>query len=87
VPVIFFFPQKRGKNCPFISILLKFGFSCLVCDPVMGDEGKLYVPPELVSVYREKVTNPVDVVFVLGPYDTISFSLTPSQLYIYIYIF
>jgi hypothetical protein len=51
----------------------------------MGDEGKLYVPPELVSVYREKVTNPVDVVFVLGPYDTISFSLTPSQLYIYIY--
>lgn len=26
-----------------------------VCDPVMGDEGKLYVPMELVSVYREKV--------------------------------
>ncbi|XP_043700760.1 pyridoxal kinase-like isoform X1 [Telopea speciosissima] len=26
-----------------------------VCDPVMGDEGKLYVPEELVSVYRERV--------------------------------
>ncbi|CAA6671391.1 unnamed protein product [Spirodela intermedia] len=26
-----------------------------VCDPVMGDEGKLYVPSQLVSVYREKV--------------------------------
>ncbi|CAI0446303.1 unnamed protein product [Linum tenue] len=26
-----------------------------VCDPVMGDEGKLYVPPDLVAVYREKV--------------------------------
>ncbi|EPS61548.1 hypothetical protein M569_13249, partial [Genlisea aurea] len=26
-----------------------------VCDPVLGDEGKLYVPQELVSVYREKV--------------------------------
>ncbi|OAY45362.1 pyridoxal kinase isoform X1 [Manihot esculenta] len=26
-----------------------------VCDPVMGDEGKLYVPPELVAVYRKKV--------------------------------
>nr|GMC63993.1 pyridoxal kinase isoform X1 [Ipomoea batatas] len=26
-----------------------------VCDPVLGDEGKLYVPMELVSVYREKV--------------------------------
>ncbi|GJW69844.1 pyridoxal kinase isoform X1 [Tanacetum coccineum] len=27
----------------------------IFCDPVMGDEGKLYVPQELVSVYREKV--------------------------------
>ncbi|XP_057970359.1 pyridoxal kinase isoform X2 [Malania oleifera] len=26
-----------------------------VCDPVMGDEGKFYVPAELVSLYREKV--------------------------------
>ncbi|CAH9086899.1 unnamed protein product [Cuscuta epithymum] len=26
-----------------------------VCDPVMGDDGKLYIPLELVSVYREKV--------------------------------
>ncbi|KAJ3692382.1 hypothetical protein LUZ60_012732 [Juncus effusus] len=26
-----------------------------VCDPVMGDEGKLYVPQDLVSVYKEKV--------------------------------
>ena len=29
----------------------------LVCDPVLGDEGKLYVPPELVEVYREKVSS------------------------------
>ena len=26
---------------------------CYVCDPVLGDEGKLYVPKELVSAYRE----------------------------------
>jgi len=26
-----------------------------VCDPVMGDSGILYVQPELVSVYQEKV--------------------------------
>eukprot|EP00252_Welwitschia_mirabilis_P018825 TRINITY_DN4215_c0_g2_i2.p1 TRINITY_DN4215_c0_g2~~TRINITY_DN4215_c0_g2_i2.p1 ORF type:complete len:353 (+),score=45.81 TRINITY_DN4215_c0_g2_i2:198-1256(+) len=26
-----------------------------VCDPVLGDEGKLYVSRDLVSVYREKV--------------------------------
>jgi pyridoxine kinase len=26
-----------------------------VCDPVLGDEGKLYVPQELISVYQQKV--------------------------------
>lgn len=26
-----------------------------VCDPVMGDNGKLYVSPELVSIYRDEV--------------------------------
>jgi len=26
-----------------------------VCDPVMGDNGKLYVSPELVNIYRDKV--------------------------------
>lgn len=30
-----------------------------VCDPVMGDDGKLYVPTELVAIYREKVSNPI----------------------------
>ncbi|XP_021657302.2 pyridoxal kinase isoform X2 [Hevea brasiliensis] len=35
--------------------LLYYTHLLTVCDPVMGDEGKLYVPPELVAVYREKV--------------------------------
>ncbi|KAI8018913.1 Pyridoxal kinase [Camellia lanceoleosa] len=35
--------------------LLFYTHLLTVCDPVMGDEGKLYVPPELVAVYREKV--------------------------------
>eukprot|EP00941_MAST-03F_sp_MAST-3F-sp1_P003509 g3509.t1 len=26
-----------------------------VCDPVMGDNGKLYIPEELVAIYREEV--------------------------------
>eukprot|EP01137_Pigoraptor_chileana_P015616 Opistho-2@71781 len=26
-----------------------------VCDPVLGDQGKLYVPPELVPIYRDQV--------------------------------
>lgn len=33
-----------------------------VCDPVLGDMGKFYVPKELVRVYREKVIPVADVV-------------------------
>jgi pyridoxine kinase len=33
-----------------------------VCDPVMGDHGKFYVPPELADVYRSTVIPKADVV-------------------------
>lgn len=33
-----------------------------VCDPVLGDSGKFYVPPELVLIYREEVIPFADVV-------------------------
>jgi pyridoxine kinase len=33
-----------------------------VCDPVLGDNGKFYVPPELVKVYQESVIPAADVV-------------------------
>lgn len=33
-----------------------------VCDPVMGDKGRFYVPKDLVKVYREKVIPLADVV-------------------------
>lgn len=33
-----------------------------VCDPVLGDHGKFYVPPELVKVYRDTVIPVCDVV-------------------------
>lgn len=53
----------RSQCCFFKSSgnfhFLVTQFCCLVCDPVMGDEGKLYVPKELVSVYREKVLSAV----------------------------
>ncbi|XP_062107585.1 pyridoxal kinase [Humulus lupulus] len=48
-----------------------------VCDPVMGDEGKLYVPPELVSVYREKV---VPVASMLTPNQFEAEKLTRSRI-------
>ncbi|KAK6798232.1 hypothetical protein RDI58_005934 [Solanum bulbocastanum] len=48
-----------------------------VCDPVLGDEGKLYVPPELVMVYREKV---VPVASVLTPNQFEAEQLTGSSI-------
>lgn len=33
-----------------------------VCDPVLGDHGKFYVPPELAQVYKEIVIPQADVV-------------------------
>lgn len=48
-----------------------------VCDPVMGDEGKLYVPPEMVSVYREKV---VSVASMLTPNQFEAEQLTGSRI-------
>lgn len=33
-----------------------------VCDPVMGDHGKLYVPEELLSVYKEHIIPNADIV-------------------------
>jgi len=33
-----------------------------VCDPVLGDSGKFYVPQELVSIYRDEVIPLADVV-------------------------
>ena len=27
----------------------------IVCDPVMGDDGRMYVPQEFVAVYRDKL--------------------------------
>ncbi|CAH8575877.1 unnamed protein product [Schistosoma intercalatum] len=32
------------------------------CDPVLGDNGKLYVPPELVQIYQEKILPLSDVI-------------------------
>lgn len=48
-----------------------------VCDPVMGDEGKLYVHEELVSVYREKV---VPVASMLTPNQFEIEQLTGSRI-------
>lgn len=33
-----------------------------VCDPVMGDNGKMYVPPELLPVYKDLIVPLADIV-------------------------
>ncbi|KAL3906505.1 MAG: hypothetical protein SGILL_009242 [Bacillariaceae sp.] len=45
------------KTAKKLNPQLKF-----VCDPVMGDDGKFYVNPELAAVYRDAVIPQADVV-------------------------
>ena len=45
-----------------LTTLRKYNTVRFVCDPVLGDAGKFYVPQELVQVYREKVIPLADVV-------------------------
>ena len=37
-------------------------FSILVCDPVMGDNGKMYVPEPLKKIYKEEIIPLADIV-------------------------
>lgn len=39
----------------------KVYFQILVCDPVMGDNGKMYVPEEILPVYRDVVVPLADI--------------------------
>ncbi|CAI8017783.1 Pyridoxal kinase, partial [Geodia barretti] len=40
--------------------IIDFNFSA-VCDPVLGDDGKMYVPSELIDVYRERIVPSADI--------------------------
>ncbi len=33
-----------------------------VCDPVLGDDGKLYLPPEMVTLYRTELLQLASVI-------------------------
>lgn len=48
---------KTSSVC-FHPCVFPLSVGCTVCDPVMGDEGKFYVTPELLPVYRDKVSSP-----------------------------
>ena len=39
-----------------------FLFFSLVCDPVMGDNGHMYVPKELLDIYRDKLIPLADII-------------------------
>ncbi|CAI8017782.1 Pyridoxal kinase, partial [Geodia barretti] len=41
--------KRASPNCLFL------------CDPVLGDDGKMYVPSELIDVYRERIVPSADI--------------------------
>lgn len=43
-------------------LLIYYIFSLLVCDPVMGDNGKMYVPETLKEIYKEEIIPLADVI-------------------------
>jgi pyridoxine kinase len=45
-----------------VKTLRKYGTVRYVCDPVLGDGGKFYVPRVLVQVYKEKLIPHADVI-------------------------
>ena len=36
-------------------------FFLIVCDPVMGDNGKMYVPRELKEIYQKEIVPLADI--------------------------
>lgn len=46
----------------FFMIYTYYTFSILVCDPVMGDNGKMYVPEALKEIYKEEIIPLADIV-------------------------
>jgi pyridoxine kinase len=45
-----------------LKTLRKYGNVRFICDPVLGDDGRFYCPPELVKVYCDTVIPLADVV-------------------------
>uniref|UniRef100_A0A8C7UEP2 Pyridoxal kinase n=1 Tax=Oncorhynchus mykiss TaxID=8022 RepID=A0A8C7UEP2_ONCMY len=43
------------------SFHCQYGFCQLMCDPVMGDQGSMYVPENILPVYRDKVVAVADI--------------------------
>lgn len=44
------------------EISKRIKFSPQVCDPVLGDNGKMYVPESLISIYRQQIVPLADIV-------------------------
>lgn len=45
-------------NRTYINIYLYF----LVCDPVMGDNKKMYVPVEILDIYKNEIIHLTDII-------------------------
>jgi pyridoxal/pyridoxine/pyridoxamine kinase len=51
--------------CTFFNVH-KSGYTVItfftVCDPVMGDNGKMYVPKELLAIYKDTILPLADII-------------------------
>lgn len=46
----------------YLIARVSLNYYIIVCDPVMGDNGKLYVPQESADVYRDEIVPIADFV-------------------------
>jgi pyridoxine kinase len=50
------------KILDVVTELKRISPNCLfLCDPVLGDDGEMYVPSELIDVYRERIIPSADI--------------------------
>ncbi|VDP15696.1 unnamed protein product [Schistosoma margrebowiei] len=54
--------KKENSNIKYCKYTYFGKIYSIDCDPVLGDNGKLYVPPELVQIYQEKILPLSDVI-------------------------
>ena len=53
--------HEQHTALPIIHALTPTHILPVVCDPVMGDDSRLYVPEELVPIFREELCPLADV--------------------------
>lgn len=54
--------SHRQKRLNTLTEMIESGLPLYVCDPVLGDDGKIYVKEELLEVYRDEAVPLADII-------------------------